>query len=457
MFTQVRHSLDEIDLAMARRKLAKTAKPRRHFVYPILTLPPEVTSEIFLHCLATNTTHAPTPTLAPLLLLQICTAWRRLALSIPALWTHLDVVVRYSRLRRAESRARYISEWTRRAAAVPLSLGFYETGRMSMSVAAMQTGALIEKYAPRCTSVSILASLYTLSALPDLESLPLLQTLSIAYFPLPQGASTVRAFSDSPALRELSLGRYTSPTVFVLPWHQLTAFTGDTLSIEECLFILRSCPGLTACILLDVIPGKNTARDRLKHSAMQDFSLLNGSASILAYLDLPVLHNLTLTRTTNLADPHVVRDFLARCAPSLVQLHYTPMFRDRIEVSLPWFASASQLTEVDLRGVSVHLARDLTRALDRRHAPAFLPRLRRLWIECDYWEIDGMCVAALASRFSGSSESASGLVELKFFRMVWGEKAGSRLESQHFAALVRLVWRGMNIHIGSAKENYIGV
>ncbi|KAJ7772176.1 hypothetical protein B0H16DRAFT_1451257 [Mycena metata] len=436
MFTQVRHSLDDIDLAMARRKLAKTAKVRRHLAYPILTLPPEVTSEIFLHCLATNAAHAPTPTHAPLLLLQICTAWRSLALSIPALWTHLDVMVRYSRLRRAENRARYISEWTRRAAAVPLSLGFYETGRMSMSVAALQTGALVEEYAPRCISVSILASLYTLSALPDLGSLPLLQTLSVEYFPLRQGSGTVRAFSDSPALRELSLGRYTSPTIFVLPWHQLTVFTGDTMSIEESLFILRSCPGLTACTFLDLIPGK-TGRERLTHTAIQNFSLINGSASVLAYLDVPALRNLTLTRSTDLRDAHVVRDFLARCAPSLAQLHYTPMFRDRIEVSLPWFASASRLTEVDLRGMSARLARDLTHALDRRHAPAFLPHLRRLWIECDYWAVDGVAVAALASRFSGSSETASDVAELKYFRMVWGEGKGGRIESQHLAALAR--------------------
>ncbi|KAJ7749703.1 hypothetical protein B0H16DRAFT_1420221 [Mycena metata] len=53
-------------------------------VYPVLTLPGEITSEIFLRCTRSKYPSAKTP---PLLFLEICRTWRSIALSTPALWT----------------------------------------------------------------------------------------------------------------------------------------------------------------------------------------------------------------------------------------------------------------------------------------------------------------------------------------------------------------------------------
>ncbi|KAJ6534213.1 hypothetical protein B0H19DRAFT_847183, partial [Mycena capillaripes] len=53
--------------------------------YPVLELPPEVTSEIFVHCLPDIPLH-PSVHAAPLLLLKICKKWREIALRTPALW-----------------------------------------------------------------------------------------------------------------------------------------------------------------------------------------------------------------------------------------------------------------------------------------------------------------------------------------------------------------------------------
>ncbi|KAJ7772375.1 hypothetical protein B0H16DRAFT_1267312, partial [Mycena metata] len=52
--------------------------------YPVLTLPPEVTAEIFKWCLDTDLRLFSGA--APLLLTRICRQWRALALSTPALW-----------------------------------------------------------------------------------------------------------------------------------------------------------------------------------------------------------------------------------------------------------------------------------------------------------------------------------------------------------------------------------
>ncbi|KAJ6488121.1 hypothetical protein C8R47DRAFT_940560, partial [Mycena vitilis] len=58
-------------------------------VYPVLTLPPEITSEIFTCCLPSSADgrwNSADTDEAPLLLLHICRTWRKIVISTPALW-----------------------------------------------------------------------------------------------------------------------------------------------------------------------------------------------------------------------------------------------------------------------------------------------------------------------------------------------------------------------------------
>ncbi|KIM37498.1 hypothetical protein M413DRAFT_423412 [Hebeloma cylindrosporum] len=53
-------------------------------------LPPEIVQEIFHHCMAFNyPDESPLPSTAPLLLTQICSAWRKIALNTPELWSNV--------------------------------------------------------------------------------------------------------------------------------------------------------------------------------------------------------------------------------------------------------------------------------------------------------------------------------------------------------------------------------
>ncbi|KAJ7120013.1 hypothetical protein C8R46DRAFT_876350, partial [Mycena filopes] len=54
-------------------------------VYPILTIPFEITAEIFLHCLPAFPSQ-PSGSVAPMLLARICRQWRNIACSTPRLW-----------------------------------------------------------------------------------------------------------------------------------------------------------------------------------------------------------------------------------------------------------------------------------------------------------------------------------------------------------------------------------
>ncbi|KAJ7368724.1 hypothetical protein DFH08DRAFT_947629 [Mycena albidolilacea] len=69
-----------------------STKPADPITYPILTLPFELTSEIFTHCLpAERFIDVVNPGEAPLLLTRVCQTWRQIAISTPALWAIYDV------------------------------------------------------------------------------------------------------------------------------------------------------------------------------------------------------------------------------------------------------------------------------------------------------------------------------------------------------------------------------
>ncbi|KAJ7742565.1 hypothetical protein B0H16DRAFT_1247778, partial [Mycena metata] len=65
------------------------------YTYPVLTLPPEVMSEIFVHFLPVYPKRAPQKgLLSPSTLGQICCLWREIAFSTPQLWRTVKIFLR---------------------------------------------------------------------------------------------------------------------------------------------------------------------------------------------------------------------------------------------------------------------------------------------------------------------------------------------------------------------------
>ncbi|KAJ7785434.1 hypothetical protein B0H14DRAFT_3506908 [Mycena olivaceomarginata] len=284
--------------------------------------------------------------------------------------------------------------------------------------APVQMGTLVHRYAPRCESLRLGASIHTLSELPDLGPFPLLRNLRLAYpsgsVNVTQDAITVRAFTNTPALREVTLGQRNIPSILAIPWHQLTAFTGDSLSVAECFAV-----------------GTHT-------HTLHDLSISHSAPDILRYIELPTLRNLYLTRPQNIPID-VLQQLLTRCASSLCRFHYAPTFRYRHSIDVVWFLAMPQLVDLDLSGVGTWFMSALPRTMH---------------IECEGYEVGGELVAALASRCTDVS-AGPGLLDmilepLKSFRLVWAEEGGLDLSSMD--ALSELVRRGMTIHIGPAKE-----
>ncbi|KAJ7646296.1 hypothetical protein DFH06DRAFT_997714, partial [Mycena polygramma] len=100
--TILRHKkcLNELRLAALRQQMYLEALDRQqrelqmelaHIIYPVLTLPAEITSRIFVACLPDAGRVQYGRDVAPLLLSQICRQWREIAISSSELWASVDL------------------------------------------------------------------------------------------------------------------------------------------------------------------------------------------------------------------------------------------------------------------------------------------------------------------------------------------------------------------------------
>ncbi|KAJ7159469.1 hypothetical protein C8R46DRAFT_860080, partial [Mycena filopes] len=81
-FAALRARVEE--LTAARKSIVDALKA---IVYPILTIPVEITVEIFLQCID----RAPEISGTPLALASVCKQWRAIALNLQPMWSRLQI------------------------------------------------------------------------------------------------------------------------------------------------------------------------------------------------------------------------------------------------------------------------------------------------------------------------------------------------------------------------------
>ncbi|KAJ7051277.1 hypothetical protein C8F01DRAFT_644957 [Mycena amicta] len=235
-----------------RREREQVAGSLTHTVYPILTLPNEITSAIFVACLPAHGRVRPSASAAPLLLAQICRHWRRVALATTELWSSLDVEMIHCEGRRRTAIVRpgnpsLYELWFSRANRRPLALTIHQPerwnelsfkhdklppflfalvprlGRLEADISASQLARLIPSHRSlSLTNLEHLAAPVGACDLPTLlQRVPTLKTLHIREAP------------SADVVSRLSL-----PTLTSL--HIEFAYAPITLSIF--FEILRRCP-----------------------------------------------------------------------------------------------------------------------------------------------------------------------------------------------------------------------
>ncbi|KAK7050509.1 F-box domain-containing protein [Favolaschia claudopus] len=208
------------------------------YKYPVLTLPNEIISEVFLHFLPTYPEPPPFfGELSPTTLTHTCHRWREIALRTPALWRAIDL-----RGLTVELAALLGSLWLERSGCLPLSI---RAADYELNCADFQSmfGVLIPHRA-RWEQLDL-----RLDRPNDLEALdgplPLLCALNV-YFSHSLGKPIL--LQTLPLLRTVVLDDYARPSL-ILPWPQLTSLTLRCIYPAECVSILRQAQNLVSCTL----------------------------------------------------------------------------------------------------------------------------------------------------------------------------------------------------------------
>ncbi|KAJ7079505.1 hypothetical protein C8R43DRAFT_1083210 [Mycena crocata] len=196
------------------------------YVYPVLTLPNEIISEIFLQSLSpSDSLSGPT---SPIFLGHICRKWRAITLSTPTLWTVIRLDV--DTTTKHEKQLRLLDIWLARSRDCPLSISITEYCHCPISESfASRFLAAIIPHSRRWRSVSLHI---LFSAFPMISGeLPILSELTITsasdHLPNiehPDAPWPLAMFKQAPKLRRVSLCRV-DPNIFHLPWAQITCLS----------------------------------------------------------------------------------------------------------------------------------------------------------------------------------------------------------------------------------------
>ncbi|KAJ7639539.1 hypothetical protein FB45DRAFT_428497 [Roridomyces roridus] len=431
--------------------------------YPILTLPDEITSLIFIHLVAdSDRDHAPSPNTAPLLLLQVCRRWQHIALTTPQLWARLEL----STLMLPPHYLGKVPRWFERAKALPLSL--HLTAHDADDMDDLRT--LVSLDASRLES---LTAVLPLEAFPlDNTQFPLLECVTLGplcFRPAVEVYPPYTCFENAPRLREVHLLKPATPALFILPSAQLTKFTGHGFTADQCLDFLRCAPSLVECTLhveLDDPPVDRSTRADLpqlksfciERSEYSEEVEHTSAAAILDLLDAPLLERLELVGLPNLhhyAD-EMVR-FFSRVSKSLREFSYISVVGDEEDteaayldpVAANWLDYLPHLTHIAFYNPDQEF---MDRFIDKLVETTFLPRLRSLRLIDYTLSVDLVFLMVIFTR-SCINLSAVGRDQLEAFDLIWRDVNFAQSLRDEAQLLAPCVKEGRQFFIGVPGVN----
>ncbi|KAJ6624032.1 hypothetical protein B0H10DRAFT_2008230 [Mycena sp. CBHHK59/15] len=190
----------------------------------------------------------------PLLLTQISSNWRCVALATPTLWTSITVNLS---VKSCLPSLPLIEAWIRRSGSCPLSFYIAESIRKDYYDAGMTTSSsVLELYTPHYTRWQNVRLEYQdwrietgFSELPCNAPPPMLESLHLARdFWQPRENGQLSLMLSAPRLRNCTWISNTDLGTFGVPFHQLARlFLERPLVAEDFMHTLRDGPNLTSC------------------------------------------------------------------------------------------------------------------------------------------------------------------------------------------------------------------
>ncbi|KAF7352297.1 F-box domain-containing protein [Mycena venus] len=438
-------------------------------VYPVLTLPLDVTLEILARCSSPPPHQSYGPHWCPTVLLQICRAWREIGLATPTVWTtiNLDFTTRpgkhggrwYNR-----NVERYLAYRVSLARDRPLFVSLGGGPRWAECLRGDTFSALLHRLAPRLQSLELSVDPNGLAKLDNNPpSFPLLQTLAIN---VDHGyhKPIKKLFRDAPRLQDVWTRSW---GLIDFPWKQLTKFHGDRVSTEDAWYILQSGENLVECALTLVEDETQSSlhSDPCSHPHLQSLTLRRDFNSyskeylpFIEFLALPAMRSLHLCMMEKY-DLEQISTFLSRHSS---QLHTLSSFCGT--TSIESLRGMAHLTNLEFWDGKISYIHEFFRELEDLKQ-RFLPQIQHISFKSCQFILDSADVEMFARGLTSRWDPCANMVaQIRAFhvdlRRTDEMTEYDMAEEFHkirpsLAGLAALAKRGMHIYVGTRSANYV--
>ncbi|KAJ7127676.1 hypothetical protein C8R44DRAFT_99150 [Mycena epipterygia] len=245
-----------------RDKLKQFIDAHLSLVSPARRLPDDIVRAIFTACLPSARNPTITSDEAPLLLCQLCRAWRSIALTTPRIWARIHIVVP------AQAKLQHITDvvstWFTRSGTVPIdvSMVYSQTCEVVCDISPLLSGLI--SASRRWKNIQIILPRNDMDRLLPLSSndVPLLQHMSLSLRArgprrfANEHSETTKAFRflGSKSLRSVAFPSNKHFLQSPVSWGSLKHLTinqsvYERLEYDAARTILRQCPLLETCEL----------------------------------------------------------------------------------------------------------------------------------------------------------------------------------------------------------------
>lgn len=327
---QISHAVALLnDLQYKRTQDEQHLKMIKGIMHPVRRIPPEILAEIFILTLPKQwqlvfkSGHRQ----AVLLPGQVCRIWRDISLTTPQLWSRISMHIGLQG-KSLQVEVDMVDIWLSRAGQYPLAIEIFRAENFQLMwymPKPLISKALIEsccrwRYLRLSGSWSWLYSGAlegVRNRLSHLQDLVYDQTQNDASSLHSRGPITL--FEKTPQLRYHRCRSKVHPWPFNLPWAQLTGFSAENISLQDCHDILSRAQNLVTFSVSTMRQSlTNSPLHPVHHPRIRSLCIAKhlNSGTLLNYLTLPALLELRYTEVSVKS----LLDFLSRSTCSLQTL-----------------------------------------------------------------------------------------------------------------------------------------
>ncbi|KAJ7769318.1 hypothetical protein B0H16DRAFT_1715792 [Mycena metata] len=406
---------DEMDALEARLRLLSAERRRvlhdlDSIVYPVLTLPAEITTQIFSHYVDDpHIGHTQNPGRGPLTLASVCRSWRDLSLSAWLLWSSLRIYP----LRNMDGLPEFLACWLQRAGNHPLNLQVVRNPAITVAIL-----PILSQYSAQLRTLSlVLDRPYSLLNTAIRGSVASLEKLALYIIAEGDNPVLITAFHDAPRLRQAELSGASLDWI-QLPWIQLTHLHFSNETLFSLIRVLELTKNLEVLVIPSFLfyewPQPQMSPVALHHLHALKFGF-DRDGLPMNYLTLPAIKHLQLS-ALNGDGVFCLRHFSIRSQFSLQSICLTNM---RSQISNECLQLLPSLEQVEIQFSEERPDSDLDEFIELLNGPEFLPSLRVLALRnCFMPSLPPYLLEMLDFRGSGPHTGVAKLESFSLFFVV---------------------------------------